>query len=706
MHDLQSNRLELPFLIVHGAVVWKVLLFTLVIASLAALAFVRARIARRRARVAIKERLRAEPSSSSDNVTLSGELCEGFAITLTQGERQTSSRSDALSLLVEGERIALEGDVRIEHGSREQSTWLRIPRDLPSDLEGWPTRLRPTITRAIEKGDRVIVTASERTKPGDNPGYRDQAVQRALEGRDGPILISAREAVGKSRSLGFAWVVPILLFTGMWSLALWKVGATALKHVGDDVNNISHLEGLRPASIAAAMPGSRDKLFEELDRHLWDLRSQESLDLKLALADYHGQCPYLTLFRNARFEEALAAARRCGSLSSIATALAYLGRYTEAAPLVSARGNNWYLATTIAIATSDWQRAALGADRLAEDYKQRDRRQYYTDADATRFSAGARCLGALFRFYAGEKQTFADITDREGNAQCSMLETLTLPDAEQVRLFADMRFDDDDIHARIQARALWRAAGGASRTLDHIDNELLYDIDHEPWFGALAAQVYRGNDPEVLRVLDVEHAVGAVIRGDFAQARDELQRAIGHGLSPFHAQFLEMQIALHEGTTAMPAHGWSELDTLADIIRPRAGAEPEAIQAYPEQCIAEANAAIRSAQLGDGGALAAVLTRCSVFYGSSERALLGVLPLVKANRSALSRALRLHRDSLTTYSLDWIPFHLINDLVGYRELARFSGDAEEARVLQDIIDRNSAVLADRRKLTAFLFWTR
>lgn len=113
---------ELPFLIVHGALVWKVLLVTLVIASLAGLAFARMWISRRRARQQVEAKVRCAPSSAGGNVILSGEISDGSAITFTR-DVETSSRSERISIVVDGERIALVGDVRVEHGSREQSTW-------------------------------------------------------------------------------------------------------------------------------------------------------------------------------------------------------------------------------------------------------------------------------------------------------------------------------------------------------------------------------------------------------------------------------------------------------------------------------------------------------------------------------------------------------------------------------------------------------
>lgn len=701
MHELRPDP-ELPFLIVHGAVVWKVLLVILVIASLAALALVRMWISRRRAREQVNAKIQAARSSSSGDVTLFGELSEGSAVTFSRGDVEASSRSEKLCLLVEGERIDLVGDVRVEHGSREQSTWFRIPRELPSNLDGRPGRCASMITRSVAKGDRVIVTASQGRQTDENAGYREQGVQRILEGTGGPIVISAQHPAGKRYSLGLVWLLPLVVFSTIWGLALRKVGSVALERVGE-VTELAQLEGLSAASIAAAMPGSRDTLVKQLERSPSEIRSDEALDLKLALAAYFGECPYYTLFRLGRFEEALAAARRCGSLGSVATALLYLGRFAEAAPLVSPRGDQWYIATMVAIATGDWERAAIGAERRAVSHSRRDRHQYYTDADATRFATQARCLAALFRFYAGEQGTFANIPNREGNVQCAMLEALTLPDAQQAETLGSMTVEDTS--ERLQAGALWRAAGGAATTLDWVSSALLHGLGNDPWFGRIAAKAYSGTDPEALRLFDYELAIVSVIHGDFNGAREHLRRGIEHGLSPYHAQYLEMQIALREGTILAPDHRWSELDTLSDLIRARTGDPPPQIFAYPDTCEAEANVAVRFAQYGDGRALAAILKRCSVSYSSSRSALLSILPMVKTGRTELARMLRYHRETLTTYSYNWIPFRFINDLLDYRELARFTGDVEEAQRLQQIIDRYSAMLADRRKLTAFLFWS-
>ena len=127
---------------------------------------------------------------------------------------------------------------------------------------------------------------------------------------------------------------------------------------------------------------------------------------------------------------------------------------------------------------------------------------------------------------------------------------------------------------------------------------------------------------------------------------------------------------------------------------------------WPQSCKARYGAALAQAAGGDGGSLAQVFAHCDVFWQEYPETLIGVLPKVKAHRHELAAALRFHRDQDMTYSYANIPFRELADIVRYRDLARLIGDEDEAKRWQAIFARFDKVLSDRRRLIAFMLWTR
>ncbi|MEO8549773.1 MAG: hypothetical protein ABI678_07360 [Kofleriaceae bacterium] len=83
----------------------------------------------------------------------------------------------------------------------------------------------------------------------------------------------------------------------------------------------------------------------------------------------------------------------------------------------------------------------------------------------------------------------------------------------------------------------------------------------------------------------------------------------------------------------------------------------------------------------------------------SAIALAALLPRIKAPRGGCSAPLR--RGELTTSVSTQIPFELRGDLAVYRTLSGLAGEQEAWRP-QVGFDRHATVLADRRKLLAFL----
>src|SRR6516162_6505156 len=128
---------ELPFLVVHGAVVAKV-----VVAATVAVAFIVARVVRRpieriatRKRVATYRKdvgkLAAAPIAHvrgtlrGDATTLTASAVRGAALHLHSG---------TIAVEVEGDRVVLSGDIEVVRGTSGAAGWRHVPPGTPAAL--------------------------------------------------------------------------------------------------------------------------------------------------------------------------------------------------------------------------------------------------------------------------------------------------------------------------------------------------------------------------------------------------------------------------------------------------------------------------------------------------------------------------------------------------------------------------------------------
>jgi hypothetical protein len=703
--------MELPFLVVYGAVVWKVLLGLLVALVLVARLGLRVRRARRLARQDLAMRRHGIGTLAPGLVTIRGKLAKGSAATLVQGGELTDHRSDQLWLDQEGTRVVIDGPLRVDHGTQTLTWFFRPARGIPEPLaKAARPRLASTL-RTVGEGDEVLVSGRLAHEASGDVTYRESAAQWTLTpDTKGAWIAAATPAVRAEPLHPARWIVTAAVAAVSSYLLLHAVGHHASKRAEKQGADIRELGNWHPASIAAAMPRSRDKALRHLYWRVdqWSPRTESWFQLGRELAAVVGECPLSKSTRMVRLDEALATARRCGSGSDVATQLAFLGRYDEIAPGDIAHDE--ILTTTVAIATGRWMDAAPGADALATAALERQRSEYYSETEAQQVALGHRCLGALFRSWGSQADQFAKIAGHDTNAKCRVLAALTLPldqQAAALEAIAPDTFTLRDYRSKMFAEAVRIAMGGTmpegARELS--DTSLGFGDRGTMWLAPFAVTAH--STPLTMSRRHGQLAALATYRGDFATAKREL--AAARALASVQSESLELAIALREGTPAPTLPPGTEIHPVLE--KPHAmrvgksiGKDPF-VSAYPDDCEAQLFAAFDAASAGDGEPLAKVFESCRVSWHTVPEYLIAVLPRVTKNRERLAEALRLFRDDLSTFNAINLPFEFLDDITMYRDLARLAGDREDAAHWQQIFDRHAKVLADRQKVIALLFWT-
>jgi len=379
---------SLPWLFVHGPIVWQAGMAALVIGALAA-AFLRPRLAARRAAEAARARIGAPaamPARPSEGmrVTLAGTLeiegaaCQRFedgadaaAATVAYlprgaGEAWVSGlnlRAERLLLRAGDALVTLEGQVEVAAGAREVRRGRalgRMPREVQDRVAAGfklgPPHFRdqPALLRSVGAGDVVRVTGVLRRESlaGEAAGYRGAAERWALV----PDGDAAQAAAGAAAPVGL-----VLAFEGAPHLcgpgALWYAKhaaggaliAAALFGLGGEIafasaeSTISDLAtgkaasaaaGTSAAEVVAATPFRRAQALAELVDAL-DLRHDEDAALverRAALHELGGDCAGAAkaLVQQGAIARGADVAERCGEHRIAAEAYYVLGDFTRA----------------------------------------------------------------------------------------------------------------------------------------------------------------------------------------------------------------------------------------------------------------------------------------------------------------------------------------------------------------------------------------
>jgi hypothetical protein len=621
-----------------------------------------------------------------------GRIKTGTATSLAQGEISFDKPATALTLDCDGELVELVGTVRVDQGSTTRGSWPR-----------W----RATLVRTVATGDEVI--ASGMLVPGavEPSTYRESKSSWRMQ-TDDVIRVLAVKPQARAMPLEIAQHVGVLvLFTSIWYGALYGVGARCLSRADDQRGTAldGQLASFGAAEIAAAMPGSRVRALAVLDKQLAEIghaRSEQALQLQVALHQLDGRCPARLLTSNVRLEQALAAARTCDR-DMVVGILALEGRFDEAEHEL-APGDQSDLATVIQIANGHWAKAAVGADERAALLDQEAPGPYRTQAYLREAAAEAHCLGALFRSYGGEHDAFTKVKDRGTSSACPILEALSRPLTEQAAALAAVPASKLDAFSsagyELAAEQFAVAAGGVPERYEGLGvSPLLFSFEQtRVWVAPFQLAAHPSDS---VTPFARENMVAlATMQGDLAGAREQLSHLEGD----YDHDELALSLAIRDGSPLVLGdkrdHPGND-----EAISLREGKVDGKIQQYlDEEVGTQLRANLTRAANGDGLGLVAALQEPFLQWQAFALPVLGLLPRITSHREEALAALRLFRNDYSGYEGATIPFKAVSDYIQYRDVARLAGDAEDAERWQTIIDRYAVVLRDRQRLTALVFW--
>ncbi len=649
----------LPFLVVHGAIVWKLLLAALVALGLGVLRGLR-RWSTRRAEFRTLARLHGTIGPLQDGmVVIRGIVRGGTFATLGGNGRQFDRAIGVPWIDCDGVRVELDVAPRVLIGARTRSSAFRESMHLDPVFVGLGDS--PLTLREVRDGDPVIVAGTAFARLGAAMA-RETPVTWQLVGSPIEVVAAAPQIATPARhpiaTAAIGSLIALICYGG-----LHHVGSIAAAAAGDTRPRatMTEIDPFGPIAIAAAMPGSRKDAFQAISNHLERdfTRGPARIALEDELADRKGGCAKASnQFDEVRLEEALESARRCGDRGLEVSSLIFLGRFEQAwalQPLADER-------ILVAIATGRWSDAAVTLEAFAKDLPTPEREDL-------------GCLATWFHHLAHEPS--GSVTS--SSLTCAVTAALMKPEPEQPAALSAIALPDgfDDWRMADHVRALVALSGS-------VDQRLGFDLEFD---GTLSADAWLAPfgvpTPTTMR----GRASVATVRGRF----DEADRILDAIDEPH--RWLTRRIAEFEGRIISPT---PEDDPYFDRVNGSG--------VYPPSCGPEFVAAIARARTGDGGPLATVLRECDAFE-TENPTILRALPYLTSHQAELVPLLRWRRGRITTYRLDYVPFHYLDDAMMNRDLARLVGDAAEGARWQAIIDRHAAVLADRDRVIALLLWT-
>jgi hypothetical protein len=693
---------QLPFLVVHGALVWKLLLVGLVAATYAVSYALRQRGARKVARDEIARQLREVSNPKPGASTIRGRIKSGAALTARQPDASFDAPPGELTIDCEGTLVELVGTVRVEHGATTSGSW-RAPNGVVAGL----VRSNPTLLRSVGIGDEVIVSGVLVEGPAEPSTYRENTSRWRLQSDD-LIRLSATTPRTRAMPLGLAQHLGVLvLFTAVWLGALYFVGSRALARAEDlrGTAGDGHLPAFGSAEIAAAMPGSREDALWTFDHQLSQgsyIRTELALEDQVAIRELQDECPALVLMRSVKLDRALAAARSCDH-GLVPDILAFQGRFAEAEHELGPNDHS-ERATVIHIATGHWAEAALGVDqrawRLEHDTSVSDATKAYMHEAAI----ATRCLAALLRTYAGERDAFARVADHGLSTACPILQAMSLPVSEQAAALVAIpksKIEDRFSSAgyELAADELAIAAGATASGYRQRTGQLalLFPYDQtRVWIAPF--QLAAHPDDGTTELAHENMTAVASLLGDMAAAREHLSH-----VAKAAQEELALSLAIRDGSPLVPSddgvHPGND-----EAISLRQGKVDDKVQRYFEnEDGTRLRAELQRAANGDGLGLVAALQERYMQWEAFSLPVLGLLPRITTHREEAVGALRMFRDGLGTYGLDRVPFNALSDYSLYRDAARLIGDTEDAKQWQTLIDRFAVVLRDRQRLVALVF---
>lgn len=729
---------RLPFLVEYGAVVWKAIA---VIAGALAIAAVRRYHARWAQRATARE-LAARAARTTAPVegvtTIRGTLRGGGAASISilhlRGARPYyDERAPKLWLDCDGERIALDGPIRVVRGSRVVSTRDRgsaVPEDELAVRSSAVLHRLTAVTVSVRDGDPVFVSAQLSPRAGsDALGYREASTAwAALPDGLAIEVIAAEPAVrtmplGTARSLvcglAGAAIATAALWTAGWSAMAWADVATRT-HPGASEDPLVPfaLGELDLISLAAATPGNRDDALAaiEADFAARHERTAASFALWRRVARLRGGCGAELHARIAQDEidELARLARSCDDDEAAAGALQFLGMYEEAAlrdrQLPVARRHIESL-----IATGEWSAV----------------HDWIAGSGARRTRPAVACAARWFQ-PAYPSRPSGPLSE----PVCAVIAALSMPEAQRAGALASAATtataSADWQVIRISEVLAW-AAGEPTGPLVFLKNsgirlhrEMFEPADRVLVAHALLSRVaserntYVSETPDYYATLSWR-AVREALR-DHRQtarswawhvARGVLRLPLGE-TDPRRARqlyryghALEVALAVRAGDRLPPLAPGESL-TSPEIVD-NAELWTEYWRTYwstlPERDVCDrpgaqslATTVLAAARSGDGRRLADVLAHCRLRGSPVIAQVFAVWPRIHDGRNQLAEALR--TIDLGPSAID--PLAVIARGALRRDLAQLTGDVRRAEAWQAILDHHIAAFSENAMLTALM----
>jgi len=712
---------QLPFLVVHAALIWKAILgafvgFWLVVFFAVRYALVRA-----------ANRMAARDLDTSDEGVIRGTLRGGTASTLyvtpTLGaSTQPSCHAGDLVIATADGDVVLDGELRVAAGARVAAKRRGVPAGTPSQIATGDLPIATAVLHEVCAGDEVIAKGTLVREAGDQAtDYRENATRRVLRGS---IQIAARTPATKLVRPSVAMlaiVIGVTGFVGYRALGLCGESWRETCRAGVDLE----LTNRNACVMANAMPGQHDALgllLDQLDRK--PIPSEAALDERIALShlveDCHGSVARLE--RLERPELTLAEAKRCGDYEAQQIALLQLGEFAKAAIVpFEMTGYRSEVRGKLLVLAGAWHAAAAYAEQRATDLRSQPAEPDPDRRDRIASSIVAwQCFAALMESYAGANATslprMRELAAGPHGEEC-------LPELAEVGTpeeTAKILGTHPGLETPWRTIELERQLAGLGMMKnDGIPAMLLQGSDslgmaYAPiiWATRLAPPIPETGDLE-MRFDDATHRLAiAVWSRDFAAAHRFADRALelAHderaGYDAQYAGLLHPAIDLYTAKTPLDVpkplvRDDPELDmslaSLWSFLTPHlALRHGDPLGNKGLVMTTEMQHALTDAQHGDAAALVKDLLDDPSLHPID---LIAVLPMVKTHRDELVRALPFMPAS--NQIVDYrFPFGTAQYYAERRAMFELAGDAANAKRANDVFERYAAAFHDHRRLVA------
>jgi hypothetical protein len=743
--------MPLPFLVVHGDGLWRVLLVAFVAIVIATTLLLRKLGARNHAKLSTRM-LDRDPSEGIVRGTLGGGTIATLGLTTTVPNDDTTLRHRDAELWIETPdgRVALVGDIQALSGSRMSAVRNGVPNRTPASLRSNPLahapRLRDrkiTIATLVElaPGDHVIARgALVRAAGTEATDYRENATAVSLQATDTPIQIAAqqpRSAAVRPSVIAFAFLVGLSGFIGYRiETALgssWRDTCWDRPRLSDEGPSHIVLDNTQRCVLANMMPdqdGPLEELSARFDRT--PVTNEVELEQHLELARFTGGCASSLEHARcaARPEILLAEAERCHDFREQQFALIELGRFDEAARL----GMIDRAPGTLFVLGGNWTAAATLADSNANNVT-RD-----ADMTASRYDSLVlqwRCLAELMRWDAGDRAALDRVRALSPgpNSPCRVELVEMTSGADRDALLLDGASEDtmraafaplgsDELHTFGLQQAL---AGQPALMQDSIgstlaDGSAQMSMMWSPmvWTAAIAPEPRDGASANFMTAGQGQFAyyqgrlVAHVYDGDLATAHADAVRAIAIANSLGHDYVysrrdlgvLHALIDLYGTATTTPFSDVSDENTTDNELL---GYElphiylRHGIKKHDNHWLQTDMKALLAASDGDGAPLATEMLR--PFREWTNMDVLAVLPRIKTHRDEVMQVVKWGPTSGSRMSYDF-PWGLIANTAERRTMFELAGDHDEAARWAVIYARYRKAFTDRKTLIALALWAR